>query len=138
MRSRPVAALLLLSNLCVAMAQAPATVSLRRSELGKHPFEIGQLRLTLVKLGKGTILLGSVQIKVENRSDSGIDFNPEFLSLVGKDSVQVNTLTYRSRTPPSLKVLPGAVVKEYYWLDHKVKLPASLYYDGKELALIME
>ena len=123
-----------------AAAQAPSAATFRESELGKHAFEIGQLRLTIRKLqgGRGPY----ITVKVENPSDSAVVFDPQVLSLVNQGNEQVNTssysLYYIAPALPTRKVLPGAFLTQTYGLDHIVELPARIYYDGKLLAIITE
>ena len=136
MRSMLITALLLLSNLCV-LAQAPTSPTLRQSELSRHPFELGKLRLTVEKLSRKFGWFGpEIRVRLENPSDGAVTFDPQLLSFINKGSDQVNMLGYRGQTLPLLKVLPGAFVRERYLLSSSVRLPARLYYDGKELAVI--
>src|SRR5262249_39834016 len=99
-------------------------------------------RLTVRKFKLGG-LSRYISVKVENQSDSTVLFYPQFLSLVNKGNEQVNTELSGSAAPPLSavpvrKVLPGAFLMETYGLDHCVELPARLYYDGRQLAVITE
>jgi hypothetical protein len=148
MRLKLIAIALLLSHVCVAMAQP--VISLRQAELTKHSFYIGQLRLTVEKfdVGHSSKLNGRLPyicVKVENQSDSAVVFDPQSLSLINKGTDQVDAVASRSGNPsgsppplPMRKVLPGAFIRECYLWDHLVNLPARLFYDGKELAVITE
>lgn len=129
--------LLVLSSLSVVMAQAPPAASIREAELSEHPFDVGSLRLTVEKLAVEKIWHRQyVQIQVENQTDTAVPFEPQLLSLLNSDSEQVDVMGLHGEWYPTTKALPGAVLKKGYWLDRKVKFPARLYYDGKELALV--
>lgn len=140
MRSKLIAVMIVFSCFAGAAAQAPAAATFRESELSKHVFEIGKLRLTIRKLkgGRGPY----IAVKVDNPSDSAVVFDPQVLSLLNQGNEQVNTSSYPgSSGAPALgsrKVLPGAFLTQAYGLDHVVQLPARIYYDGKLLAIITE
>jgi len=124
-----------------------------KSELNKHSFAIGRLKLTITKFqaSRGFIGFGwsSIEVKVENPSDGAVIYNPQLLSLAGKDDKQVNIRGQirpasdrrsgeRLDTVQPKSVTAGAWIKEGYELYDWVRLPARLIYDGKELALITD
>src|SRR5215470_5805441 len=65
-----------------------------KSELNKHSFAIGRLKLTITKFqaSRGFVGFGwsSIEVKVENPSDGAVIYNPQLLSLAGKDDKQIN------------------------------------------------
>ena len=121
----------------------------RKSELSKHPFAVGQLKLTITYFHAGLPLLSHVviEVKVENPSGSAEVFDPNLLSLVSKNNSQVHVagriqsfVHSNARLGPAhtRSVAPGAHMKEYFEFTGRVKLPARLFYDGKELAVITD
>lgn len=126
---------------------------IKKSELKKHSFAIGSLKLTITDFGAsdGFITIGEsyIEVKVENSSDGAAIYNPQLLSLVGKDNKQVNIRSQirpvsdrredgRLAVPQPRSIAAGAWIKECYELHDRVRLPARLFYDGKELALITD
>jgi len=129
--------------------------SIKKSELQKHSFDIGRLKLTITKFraSRGFTAYGpsSIEVKVENPSDGAEMFNPQFLSLVGMDDKQVNiqgqkrphpvsiqSASERLAAPQPKSLAAGAWIKEGYEFYDWVRLPARLFYDGKELAVITD
>lgn len=126
---------------------------IKKSELNQHSFAIGGLKLTVTKFraSRGVIAYGEsyIEVKVENLSNSASVYNPQLLSLVGKDDKQVNIRgqirpVSARRDGERLDVLQpkslaaGAWIKERYELHDWVRLPGRLIYEGKELALITD
>jgi hypothetical protein len=128
---------------------------IKKSELKNHSFDIGRLKLTITRFraSRGFTAYGpsSIEVKVENSSDGAAIFNPQYLSLVGKDDKQVNiqgqkrphpvsiqSASERLAAPQPKSVAAGAWIKEGYEFYDWVRLPARLFYDGKELALITD
>jgi len=124
-----------------------------KSELNKHSFAIGSLKLTITKFraSRGFTAFGqsSIEVKVENPSDGAAIYNPQLLSLAGKDDKQANIrgqIRPASQRRPGERldviqpksVAAGAWIKEGYEFYDWVRLPARLFYDGKELALITD
>jgi hypothetical protein len=130
----------------IAVGQSPA--NLRVSELKKHPFEVGQLKITIEKL-HGSILgnPGYMLVRIDNSTDTALEFNPGVLYFVNKDNEQVNVSSVSSSsvfdsTRPSQAlpriVAPGAHLRESYRLERKARLPIRLFYEKTELAVISE
>lgn len=153
MRSKwsTVAILVIALPLLVIADSQPNRIS--KSELNKHSFAIGRLKLTITKFraSRGFIAYGEsyIEVKVENSSDGAAVYNPQLLSLVGKDDKQVNIRGQirpvsdrregeRLDVPQPKSVAAGAWVKERYELHDWVRLPGRLFYEGKELALITD
>jgi len=123
---------------------------IHRADLGSRPFVIGNLKVTVKRFWAGSLLSrGSVEIMAENASDLATAFDPQRMTFVGKDGRQVNIRGRRQRGPvrpndrgidiaQPREVAPRAYVKESYELDGRVHLPAKLFYEGKELALIIK
>lgn len=155
-----IVALLFLAAVPIALArQEPGSV--RKSQVGTHSFEVGQLKLTIAKFRGGTthswlVLLASppiktphsIEVRVENQSGAAQMFDPNLLSFVSKGGKQVN-VRFRTQagfsspevppeTPLPRSIAPGAHIQEFYHLNGKVGFPARLFYDGKELAVITD
>ena len=122
----------------------------RRTEIESRPFVVGELKITIKRFWAGSLLTrGYIEVRAENSSSSAATFNPQRLSFVGKDGKQVNIRGRRQTGPvhpddrqidvaQPREVAPGAYVKELYELDGRVRLPARLYYEGRELAVIVK
>jgi len=115
-----------------------------KSELDKHPFTVGELKITITGFRAGSLLTrAAIRVRVENTSGSAATFNPQRLSFVASNNRQINIRGQRRQgnrfdfVQPT-EIAPGAYIKETYDLDHKVDLPARLFYEGKELALITD
>ena len=126
----------------------PASIS--KSDLSSRPFVVGNLKITIKRFWAGSLLTrGYIEVRAENASDAVATFNPQRLSFVGKDGKQVN-IRGRWQTGPvnpddraidvprPTEVAPRAYIKELYELDGRVRLPARLFYEGKDLALIIK
>ena len=150
-----IVALLFLAAVPIALARQELG-SVRKSELSKQTFAVGQLKLTIAKLRGGHIWLvllagktpHSIEVSVENQSGAAQMFDPNLLSLVSKDSKQVN-VRFRVQqgfsnpqvppeTPQARSVAPSARIEEVYVLNGRASFPARLFYDGKELAVITD
>lgn len=120
----------------------------KKSELARAPFISGSLRITVSSfdekvgfgggLGQGT---GKVTLEIENTSNDFSTFDPHRFSFVDRNKEQIDVLDLRhsshENVPASIiRIAPGARVKETYRLKDEVRLPASLFYDDKPLALI--
>jgi hypothetical protein len=150
MRSKwaAVAILVVILPLLVIADNQPNLI--KKSELNKHSFTIGSLKLTITKFraSRGFTAYGpsAIEVKVENSSDGAEIFNPQFLSLAGKDNRQVNIRGQIRPNRPDEKpdaaqpknVAAGAWIKESYQFYDWVRLPARIFYDGKELAVITD
>jgi hypothetical protein len=120
----------------------------RKSELHKRLFAVGELRITITRFWPGSMLSrGYVAVKVENTSSSAVIYNPQRLSFISNTNRQVNTRGRRQQgvLGPDDNVLdiaqpreiaPNAYIKEFYELDGRVRLPARLFYEARVLALI--
>ncbi|HJQ71203.1 MAG TPA: hypothetical protein VKA70_19660 [Blastocatellia bacterium] len=139
----------------IALLPAGATAQdqperIRRGEIESRTFAVGELKITLKKFWAGSLLTrGYIEVRAENASSSAVTFNPQRLSFVSKDGKQVNIRGRRQMGPvhpddrhidvaEPREVAPGAYVKEFYELDGRVRLPARLVYEGKELAVIVK
>ncbi|HYV06090.1 MAG TPA: hypothetical protein VFB82_15945 [Blastocatellia bacterium] len=119
-----------------------------KSELHKHSFAVGELRITITRFWPGSLLSrGYVAVKAENTSSSAVVYNPQRLSFISNNNRQVNTRGRRQtgglgRDDSGLdiaqprEIAPNAYIKEFYELDGRVRLPARLFYEAKVLALI--
>ena len=142
--------LILIALLPVAAAAGDEPERIRRSDIERRTFAVGELKITLKKFWAGSLLTrGYIEVRAENASQSAVTFNPQRLSFVGKDGKQVNVRGRRQTgfnlpEEPQIEVAqprevaPGAYVKEFYELDGRVRLPARLVYEGKELAVIVK
>jgi hypothetical protein len=122
----------------------------RMSDLSARSFDVGGLKIMLKRFWAGSLLTrGYIEIRAENPSDVAVTFNPQRLSFVGKNGKQVNIRGRRQRGPVNpddqaievaqpRDVAPGAYINELYELDGRVRLPARLFYEGRELALIVK
>jgi hypothetical protein len=150
MRFEPLAIVIVLALL---PASSPARVEsehIRKSDLSSRSFVVGDLKITIKRFSDGSILTrGYIEVTAENTSDVATTFNPQRLSFVGKDGRQVNIRGRRQKGPvrpddrtldvaQAREVAPRAHVKELYELDGRVRLPAGLFYEGKDLALIVK
>ena len=139
--------------LALIPASSPArdkSEQIRISDLSSRSFVVKDLKITIKKFRAGSILTrGHIEVMAENTSDVATTFNPQRLSFVGKDGRQVNIRGRRQTGPvhpddraievaQPREVAPRAYVKEKYELDGRVHLPASLFYEGKDLALIVK
>ena len=147
-----------LLTILILLAILPASISardeperVRRAELETRQLIVGELKITIKRFWAGSLLTrGYMEVRAENASaSSSATFNPQRLSFVGKDGKQVNIRGRRQTGPVNpddrqidvaqpREIAPGAYVKELYELDGRVRLPARLYYEGKELAVIVK
>lgn len=142
--------LILLTLLPAFIAAQGEPERVRRAEIEDHTFVAGELKIILKRFWAGSLLTrGYIEVRAENSSSSAVTFNPQRLSFVGKDGKQVNIRGRRQTGPvhpddrqidvaQPREVAPGAYVKELYELDGRVRLPAQLIYEGKELAVIVK
>ena len=150
MRFEPLAIAILMAFLPASSPARDASEHVRRSELSSRSFVVGDLKITIKRFWAGSILTrGYIEVTAENTSDVATTFNPQRLSFVGKDGRQVNIRGRRQTgsihtgdraidIAQPREVAPRAYVKELYELDGRVRLPASLFYEGKDLALIVK
>lgn len=117
---------------------------IRKSELDTHPFTVGELKITITRFRTGSLLTrAAIRVRVENTSGSAATFNPQRLSFVISSNRQINVRGQRRQGDRFVfvqprEIAPGAYIKEIYDLDGRVHLPARLFYEGKELALITD
>ena len=140
--------LMILFSASAAAGDEPERV--RKAEIESRTFVAGELKISLKRFWAGSLLTrGFIEVRAENSSSSAVTFNPQRLSFVGKDGKQVNIRGRRQTGPvhPDDRqinialprdVAPGAYIKELYELDGRVRLPARLIYEGKELAVIVK
>ncbi|HEX5732946.1 MAG TPA: hypothetical protein VF131_08945 [Blastocatellia bacterium] len=150
MKGKLFTVLILLTLLAASPAAGDEPEQVRRSEIEDRTFVAGELKITLKRFWAGSLLTrGFIEVRAENTSSSAVTFNPQRLSFVGKDGKQVNIRGRRQTGPvhpddrqidlaQPREVAPGAYVKELYELDGRVRLPAKLFYEGKELAVIVK
>jgi hypothetical protein len=142
--------LILVMLLPASLAAQDEPERVRRADIENHTFVAGELKIILKRFWAGSLLTrGFIEVRAENSSTSAATFNPQRLSFVGKDGKQVNIRGRRQTGPvhpddrqievaQPREVAPGAYVKELYELDGRVRLPARLFYEGKELAVIVK
>jgi hypothetical protein len=150
MRTRWARAVLLIAIVPVIVLAADDPERIRKSEINKRAFAIGELELTVTRFWPGSLLTrGYLEVKIQNKSNASVIYDPQRLSFVTNNDRQVNI---RGRVQKGLRnpddkgldiaqprdVAPRAYIKEFYELDGRVRLPARLIYEGKELALITD
>jgi hypothetical protein len=146
MRLRPSTVIIIIVLAAVANGQTPPRIG--KSELKKHEFAASELRITLTRFWPGSLLSrGYIEVKVENRSSDAAPFDPLRLSFVNKDNKQVNVqaVVHQGKHGPGYaintvarEVAPGAFIKEFYWLDGRLRFPAQFFYEGRRLAFITD
>jgi hypothetical protein len=104
----------------------------------------GDLTLTMLDLKGGLFGQAPIVIEVEihNTSDTPVVFNPFRLSFVKADGRQVDVLSVplwgeHTADAHEILVLPKAHIRQHYFMNGRINLPAKLYYDGKLLAEIV-
>ena len=147
-RSFKLAFLMMLVPAIAAAGDEPERI--RKSEINKHAFAVGELRITITRFWPGSLLTrGYIEVKVENPSNAFATYNPQRLSFVTRNDKQVNIRGRRQQGPirpddngldlaQSREIAPAAHIKEFYELDGRLRLPARLIYEGRELALITD
>lgn len=123
---------------------------IRKSEINKRTFAVGELRITIKRFWPGTLLSrGYIEVTVENPSNAAATYNPQRLSFVTRNNKQINIRGRRQMgalssadsgldLPQPREIAAGAHIKEFYELDGRLRLPARLIYEGKQLALITD
>ncbi len=135
---------ILASSLLASSVAGDAPPSIRKSELDTHPFTVGELKITITGFRGGSLLTrATIRVRVENTSGSAATFNPQRLSFVTSNNRQINIRGQRRSGKQfdfvqPVEIAPGAYIKELYDLDHKVDLPARLFYEGKEVVTITD
>lgn len=138
----------------VASQPAANLPSIKIDELGKHPFSLSGLSLSIVGFGPGYSLY---EARLENATQDPISFSPGALVFVAKDGIQVvnarigsriylggggsqneHYSTYGTFGDQPINVLPGAHLSMFYSLEPSLTTPAKLYYNGKLLAEIIK
>jgi hypothetical protein len=150
MSARWARAVLLISIIPVIVLAADDPERIRKSEINKRSFAVGELVITITRFWPGSLLTrGYIEVKAQNKSNASATYDPRRLSFVTNKDRQVNI---RGRIQKGLRhpddngldiaqprdVAPRAYIKEFYELDGRVHLPARLIYEGKELALITD
>ncbi|MFP5265213.1 MAG: hypothetical protein ACLGJB_25280 [Blastocatellia bacterium] len=156
MRFNPLAVVIVLALL---PGSSPAALNeseqIRKSDLSRYSFAVGDLKITIKRLHFGSILVPAhIEISAENMSDVAAIFNPHHLSLVDSEGWRVKLLERRYLDPlcrkpdywdiPMFtlawprKLGPHARLTERYELNGSAELPATLFYEGKELAVVVK
>lgn len=129
-------------------AQFPVKCSSR--QLSAHPFVTGQVSLTITSLSgykafdREQTFSGRarVEITVEKKGTSFTRFDPQDLSFVGKDGIQVFPIFQRNLAndtlPMSLRFAPGARASMEYALTGRLTFPAKLYFGDTLVAEVSE
>ncbi len=150
MLSKLLSFIIVLTFLPASNPAADEPPSISRSDLPAHSFVVGDLKITIKRFWAGSLLTrGYIEVRAENTGDTAATFNPQRLSFVGKDGKQVNVRGRWQKGPVNpddraidvprpTEVAPRAYIKELYELDGRVHLPARLFYEGKDLALIVK
>ena len=144
MRSKLFAFATLLIFILASNVAGDEPASVRKSELDTHPFTVGELKITITGLRTGSLLTrAAIRVRVENTSSSAATFNPQRLSFVASNNRQINIRGQRRSGNrfdfvQPIEIAPGAYIKEIYDLDHKVDLPARLFYEGKEVVQVTD
>ena len=150
MLSKLLSFIIVLTFLPVSSPAGDEPPSISRSDLPAQSFVVGELKITLKRFWAGSLLSrGYIEIRAENAGDTAATFNPQRLSFVGKDGKQINVRGRWQRgpvhpddraidVPRPTEIAPRAYIKELYELDGRVHLPARLFYEGKDLALILK
>ena len=144
MRSKLFAFATALIFILASSVAGDAPASIPKSELDKHPFTVGELKITITGFRTGSLLTrAAIRVRAENTSGGAATFNPQRLSFVASNNRQINIRGQRRQGNrfdfvQPIEIAPGAYIKETYDLDHKVDLPARLFYEGKELAQITD
>ena len=140
---------LLMALLALPMAaQNPLKCSSK--ELPSHPFVVSEVSLTITSLSGYKVFdrerkfsgRARVEIAVENKSSVFKRFDPQDLSFVGKDGVQVFPVFERNLVddtlPMSLRLAPGARSSMEYALTGRLTFPAKLYFGDTLVAEVSE
>ena len=154
MKRSVLVSLMLVVGLSCAIASAQSPDLVKKNDLKNHPFQVGDLGLTigtfrphLRDLPTFVRTPGQIQVRAVNSTDRAVQYSPMDIVLVGSDGKQVN-LRGRfqmgffdpdsDRLDPiqAMTIAPGAILEEFYELTGPVKLPARLYYGGQQLAVI--
>jgi hypothetical protein len=129
---------------------AQAALKCACKELPLHPFVLSEVSLTITTLSGYKVFdrerkfsgRARVEITVENKSPMFKRFDPQDLSFVGKDGVQVFPVYERNLAddtlPMSLRLAPGARASTEYALTGRLTFPARLYFGGALVAEVSE
>jgi hypothetical protein len=128
----------------VTLAQDKAP-TLHESDLKGTALAVaGDMTLTVLDLKGG--LFGQapivVEVEIHNPTDTPIVFNPFRLSFVKADGRQLDVLAVplwgeHTADAHEILVLPKARVRQLYFLNGRINLPAKMYYDARLLAEIV-
>jgi len=125
-------------------AAAPAPLSCPVSELGAHPFRVGELQVRIREF-KPNRAFGTRQIvfELENLGSGFIAFASEDLVIVGRDGSQVLECSPVEQfgihpLPQRVRLAPRAHASLTMYPAQSVKYPAKLYYGERLLAEIAE
>jgi hypothetical protein len=150
MRFKLLTVLMVLALLPASVPARDEPERIRRADLSSRALSIGDLKITIKRFWAGSLMTrGYIEVRVENTSDTAATFNPQRLSFVGNNGRQVNIRGRWQAGPVNpndraidvaqpREVAPRAYVKELYELDGRVHLTARLFYEGKEMALIVK
>jgi hypothetical protein len=140
---------LLMALMALPMA-AQSALKCSSKELPTHPFVSGEISLTITALSGYKVFdrerkfagRARVEITVENKSSAFKRFDPQDLSLVGKEGVQVFPVFERNfaddTLPMSLRLAPGARASMEYALTGRLTFPAKLYFGDMLVAEVSE
>ena len=162
-------ALILLTPLAVSAFQAQAD-QVRKGQLKNKSFTTGSLKITFISFNSSFTIpfqydginftndmsgyIYPIQVQVANTSDQFTTFDPQRLSVVGKDGEQsdIRGLIHPSRrrradgrplddepvAAEARRMAPKASITDWYDLTRRVRLPARVYYEDKLLVTIIE
>lgn len=146
MRLKVLLVIIVLLSAVAARGQEPPRI--RKSDIKKHEFTAGDLKVTLTKFWPGSLLSRAyIEVKVENSSSNAATFDPLRLSFVNRDNKQVSVqaVIHQGKHAhgyginiTAREVAPGAFIKEFYWLDGRLHFPVQFFYEGRKLALVTE
>lgn len=140
---------LLLALMALPMA-AQGALKCAAKELPSHPFFSSDLTVTITALSGYKVFdrerkfagRARVEVTVENKGAAFKRFDPQDLSFVGKDGVQVFPVFERNLAddtlPMSLRLAPGARASREYALTGRLAFPAKVYFGDALVAEVSE
>jgi len=146
---RKLAPFLMTALLALPMT-AQGALKIIAKELPSHPFVVSEVSLTITALSGYKSFdrerkfsgRARVEITLENKGSAFKRFEPQDLSFVGKDGVQVFPVFERNLAddtlPMSLRLAPGARTSVEYALTGRLTFPAKLYFGDSLVAEVSE
>ncbi len=146
---RKLVVFLMTALLALPMA-AQGAFKVTAKDLPSHPFVVGEVSLTITALSGYKSFdrerkfsgRARVEITLENKGSAFKRFDPQDLSFVGKDGVQVFPVFQRNladdTVPMSLRLAPGARALVEYALTGRLTFPAKLYLGESLIAEVSE